>query len=179
MRFTNLFCLLLVLMCVAAGCKKQPTKSSEQTSGEAEKRQAESPGQIAVEGAKIPIMSIHQAARAGFIDIVRQHIASGTDVNIKHGARNDTPLHWAADKGQIEVAELLIANRAYVNAKDRYGQTPLYRAITGGYKDFVELLIAKGANLNVKDRRGRTPLRSAKDKGHKEIIELLQKNGAK
>ena len=36
-----------------------------------------------------------------------------------------TPLHWAAMEGRKEVAELLIAAGANVNAKDVDGSTPL------------------------------------------------------
>ena len=39
-----------------------------------------------------------------------------------------TPLHLAASWGHKEIAELLIANGAYVNAKDKEGKTPLYHA---------------------------------------------------
>ena len=41
---------------------------------------------------------------------------------------NQTPLHSAADGGHTEVAELLIANGADVNAKDYDDKTPLDRA---------------------------------------------------
>ena len=36
-----------------------------------------------------------------------------------------TPLHWATREGHKEIAELLIANGAGVNATDRGGDTPL------------------------------------------------------
>ena len=37
-----------------------------------------------------------------------------------------TPLHWAADAGHKDVAELLLANKADVNAKNNRGETPLF-----------------------------------------------------
>jgi ankyrin repeat protein len=36
-----------------------------------------------------------------------------------------TPLHWAAHKGYLEVAKILLARGADVNAKDKDGKTPL------------------------------------------------------
>ena len=77
-------------------------------------------------------MSIHEAALEGNIEAVKQHLAAGTDVNAKkedHDGRGGTPLHWAAGEGHKEIAELLIAKGAYVNAKDKSGYTPLDRAI--------------------------------------------------
>ena len=40
-----------------------------------------------------------------------------------------TPLHFASAKGHKEIAELLIAEGAEVNAKDEDGKTPLDYAI--------------------------------------------------
>ena len=59
--------------------------------------------------------SIHDAARAGHIEAVKQHLAAGADVNAKT-ADGTTPLHNAAVYGHTEVAELLIANGANMNA---------------------------------------------------------------
>ena len=64
--------------------------------------------------------TIHRAASTGNIEVVKQHLAAGTDVN----AKNDdgyTPLHYAAFNGHKEIAELLIAKGADVNAKDGIG----------------------------------------------------------
>ena len=66
--------------------------------------------------AKVPDISIHEAARKGNIEAVKQHIAAGTDVNAKFGA-GETPLHNAIRLGNTEIAGLLIANGADVNAK--------------------------------------------------------------
>ena len=35
-----------------------------------------------------------------------------------------TPLHFAADKGHVQVAELLLAKGADIEAKDKVGATP-------------------------------------------------------
>ena len=75
-------------------------------------------------------MSIHKAAGDGNIEAVKQHLAAGTDVNAK-GDDGRTPLHEAAWNGHKQVAALLIANDAAVNAKTEAGRlkgtTPLDR----------------------------------------------------
>jgi len=63
------------------------------------------------------------AVAGGDIDAVKMFLDAGTDVNekVQHGW---TPLHETAVFGHAEVAELLIANGADVNAWDGY-ETPL------------------------------------------------------
>ena len=108
-----------------------------------------------------PDISIHDAAGEGNIEAVKQHIAAGTDVDAK--TRGETPLLWAARFGQSQVAELLIAEGADVNAKNVVGQTPLHWAAMAGHKEIIELLIAAGAEVNAKTKRGDTPLDLAED----------------
>ncbi len=121
-----------------------------------------------------PSMSIHDAARDGNIEVVKQHLAAGTDVNAKD-ENSWTPLHSAAFKGHKEIAELLIAKSASVNAKNGFGLTPLHSAAASGRKEIVELLIAKGADLNAKDDVGTTPL----DWAYGETADIIRKHGGK
>ena len=72
-----------------------------------------------------PDISIIDAARDGNIEAVKQHIAAGTDVSARHNMGRHTPLYFAVFKGHMEIAELLIANGADVNAKDDNGNTPV------------------------------------------------------
>ena len=66
-----------------------------------------------------------KAAEFGNIEAVKQHLADGAEVNAKSSGGR-TPLHWAANRGHEEVAELLIAKGAEVNAMDvLLGWTPL------------------------------------------------------
>ena len=111
--------------------------------------------------AKVPDISIYEAAREGNIEAVKQHIAAGTDVNAKDDALEWTPLFMAAGKGHKEIAELLLANGAEVNAKGDGGVTPLHIAPLGSHKEVAELLIAKGADVNAKKDDGETPLHDA------------------
>ena len=130
--------------------------------------------------AKAPAISIHDAAAAGDIDAVKQHIAAGADVNENVLS---TPLHAAALNGHKEIAELLIAKGADVDAKDALGNTPLYNTISfnaalDGYKEIAELLIQNSADVNAQDKNGNTPLHEAATSGLKEVVELLIANGA-
>lgn len=98
-------------------------------------------------------------------------------VNAKLDGWKQTPLHLVAYNGQKEVAEVLIAREADVNAKDKHGYTPLHRAVGKGHKDVVEHLISKGADINAKDKHGFTPLHKAITDDfrniHEDIVELL------
>ena len=73
--------------------------------------------------------------------------------------------------------ELLIANKAEVNAKTSNGSTPLYSAAQNGHKDVVKLLIANKAEVNVKASNGSTPLHIAAQNGHEDVVESLRQHG--
>lgn len=108
-------------------------------------------------------------------------IAKGLDVNAKvtyREAKDATPLHIAAGKGNVSVARLLIQNGAEVNAKLPYnGFTSLHLAAQNGHEKVAELLIAKEADINAKSMYGETPIDLAMSKEHKELAELLRKHG--
>ena len=113
-----------------------------------------------------PSVDIHEAAKAGNIEAVKQAIADGADVNARDDQFGGTPLHGAAGYGRTKVAELLLAEGAEVDSKDdKYEVTPLHYAAFNGHKEIAELLIAKGADVNAKDRiGGKTTARMGKIK---------------
>jgi ankyrin repeat protein len=128
--------------------------------------------------AKAPDISIHEAAKKGNIEAVKQHLAAGKDVNAKD-YRGWTPLYFAAANGHKEFAELLVDKGADVNAMADGGLTPLHTAALRGRKEIAELLIAKGANVNAIDAAGQTPLDWAVGGNYKETADLLRKHGGK
>ena len=63
---------------------------------------------------------IHDAAKNGDLAGVQAELDKGVDVNAKSRTAT-TPLHYAAAYGHEEIAKLLIAKGANVNAKDGIG----------------------------------------------------------
>ena len=128
-----------------------------------------------VAGAKAPDISIHDAVKEGKIDVVKQRLEAGTDVNAKD-EKGWALLHFMAVAGNKEIAELLINSGAVVHANTDTGWTPLHLADN---KEIAELLIAKGANVNAKNNGGETPLDWAIKRKHTETADLLRKHGGK
>lgn len=68
----------------------------------------------------------------------------GVDVDAKD-VWEETPLHFAARAGSVEVCTLLMANGAKLNAVNDEGVTPLLAAATASQKSACQLLLDKGA----------------------------------
>ena len=81
--------------------------------------------------------SIFIASGIGDLEAVKQHLATGADVNAKLD-RGYTALHYAVGNGRREVVNLLLANGADVNAKDDVdGDTPLDSAYKKQIRDLL------------------------------------------
>jgi ankyrin len=79
-------------------------------------------------------------------------------VNRGYGPTCSTALHSAAEFGREDVARILLAHGADVNARDEYGQTPLHSAAVYGNLDLVRLLLDRGADVDAWTDGGSTPL---------------------
>src|SRR5688572_13068868 len=89
-----------------------------------------------------------------------------------------TPLMFAARRGHLEVAKLLLSRGADVNATCRGPGSPLAMAAAAGRVEMTRLLLDHGADPNRGDSDGFTPLMHAGFSGDLEIIELLIGAGA-
>ena len=61
-----------------------------------------------------------------------------------------TPLHKAAEIGDIEAIITLIQQGADVHAKYKHGYTPLHLAAEQGRVDVIDILVKDGADVNAR-----------------------------
>jgi len=89
----------------------------------------------------------------------------------------NTPLHEAAEDGQVRRVKNLIAAGADVNAKGSFDQTPLLVAVEQDNGDIVRILLDAGADVNAMSSHGNTPLHYAADLGafydHADMVKIL------
>ena len=104
-----------------------------------------------------PDITLFNAAVAGNLEAVKQHIAAGTDLNQVDpnplGSKGSS-LHAAAAFGYTEVAVALIEAGADVNQKENEGQTPLHTAALFCYPKIAQALLDNGADKTIKDNDG-------------------------
>lgn len=58
-----------------------------------------------------------------------------------------TPLHWAAFKGHVDVAKVLLKKGANVNAVTKKGSTPLRLATTHKQQEMIRFLKSRGGRI--------------------------------
>ncbi len=69
-----------------------------------------------------------------------------------------TPLHYAASRGHMEVAEYLILKGATIDSLSQSNTTPLMMAVISGNEPLIKLLLDKGANLKLRNDQGFTAI---------------------
>ena len=110
---------------------------------------------------------------------VKTLLQQGADVN---GAQGDgmSALHWAAQYGDAELAGMLVAAGARVDAVTRNGNyTPLHLASRAGSAPVVKALLNAGANAKATTTSGgATPLHFAAAVGNRDAILALLDKGA-
>ena len=129
--------------------------------------------------AAAPEAPMADAAMRGDVAAVRALIAQGADVNAAQGD-GMTALHWAADLGNVELAQVLIGAGANLQATTRLGAfTPLHIAAENGDAAVVKVLLAAGANPRAASNLGgETPLHFAAQSGSVEaVLAMLDRGG--
>ncbi|KAJ6215631.1 hypothetical protein RDWZM_010131 [Blomia tropicalis] len=123
--------------------------------------------------------SLHLAARYGRVDIVRQLIDSGADLNVRDSSGR-TPLHTSIGADTIGVFDLLIREPSIdVNVQTDDGTTPLILSARIANQDMVQRLIDGGqCQVNVGDNTGRTALHWAVSVNNIDAARTLLMNGA-
>jgi ankyrin repeat protein len=102
---------------------------------------------------------IHTAASRGDVEKVKALLAADPDLVSSKDEHGWTPLYFAAGSGHKDVVELLIANKADINALNEQSiplqhYTPLHVALMNGHPDVADLLIAHNAEVTIFDAAG-------------------------
>jgi ankyrin repeat protein len=122
--------------------------------------------------------SFVDAAMNGNRDAVRAFLKDGADVNTTQ-ADGMTALHWAAQKGDVELAKVLLYASANLKATTRIGgYTPLLIASKNGDAAMIETLTQAGADVNATTMNGTTPLMLAAAAGKPAAVTALIDHGA-
>ncbi|OOG57513.1 ankyrin repeat domain-containing protein [Polaromonas sp. C04] len=109
------------------------------------------------------------AALKGELDMVRELIAKGADVNKPGWA----PLHYAATGGHLEIMSLLLDNSAYIDAASPNGTTPLMMAASYGTPAAVKLLLDEGADPTLKNQKGLSAINFAQRANRQDSADLI------
>ena len=123
-------------------------------------------------GPELPIWAA--ASWRNDIVTIKAHIDDGTNIDTVDDWTGKTALHYAAEYGHLEIAELLLANGANVNRRDDDKATPLYFAAVGGFVDVARLLLDYGADINARDKAKESPMDGAVFFGHMNVADLFQ-----
>jgi ankyrin repeat protein len=131
---------------------------------------------IAVAPAESPVAD---AARGGDLDLVRELLRQGEDVNAAQGD-GMTALHWAAERGDADMVDVLVFAGAEVQSVTRIGEyTPLHIAARNGHLEATEALLRGGAEVDaVTNPSGSTPLHLAAVAGNGDLVRVLIAAGA-
>lgn len=132
-------------------------------------------------------VAINLAGRQGWTELVRKHIAADPLSVHQRGWIGDTPLHWPAHNGFVEIVEMLLDAGAVIDADEIncYGGKPLHWAAEHSPRT-VEVLLRRGAKVDSRNIKtdsefyGMTPLimNATQREDCSEVTELLINAGA-
>jgi len=128
-------------------------------------------------------VSLFEASAVGLVDRVQEQVEKDPAVVNAYSHDGWTALHLASFFGHKDVASLLLARGADVNARSKSTRfakenTPLHAAAANRQVDVAEILIAHGADVNAKDGSGYTPLALAANSKNDLLVVILLEKGA-
>lgn len=136
-KFAKIYALLLAAIILTTSCNGQDKPASDEI--------------------KAPGMDIQTAIITDNIEVLKQHIDFGTDLNAKEPMGGSTPLITATVFGKTEMAEMLINAGAELSIQNNDGSTALHSAAFFCRSEIVKLLLEKGADKSIKNNYGQTP----------------------
>ncbi len=128
-------------------------------------------------------VSLFEASAVGLSGRVLEHLDGDPALVNSYSHDGWTPLHLASFFGHEQVAQILLARGADVNARSKSTRfarenTPLHAAAANRQVGVAEVLIAHGADVNAKDGSGFTPLALAASSKNDLLVVILLEKGA-
>ncbi len=109
-------------------------------------------------------LGVFGAVTIGDLEMVREFISSGVDVNARRRFDGKTLFHVAVCYGnclehvKMDVVRFLADEGADLTATDMHGNTPLHDAVGTNWLEVVKFLLERGVDPDIRDGTGETPL---------------------
>ena len=138
--------LSFILILGISACTQSGTSSKDTTGNSTEAKSA----------IDKPSIDIHTAVLSGNLEVVKQHIEAGTDINEKEAMSGSTPLITAASFDKPEIVKALIDAKANLSLTNNDGSTALHSAAFFGRIEIVQMLIDANADKTIRNNFGAT-----------------------
>lgn len=103
----------------------------------------------------LPLTPLMLAAGRGSTQMVGKLLAAGADVHAVDSNMGASALHFAAQGGVLDIAQLLLDSGAFINLQSAtVGLTPLVTAIWAKQVPMVRYLLSRGAAIEIKTHLG-------------------------
>ncbi|XP_069701775.1 ankyrin-1-like [Periplaneta americana] len=118
---------------------------------------------------------LHLAVKRGQLRIVRSLLESGASYGLYCTENYQTPVHWAAMLGRLDVLEEFGRRGANlsVETNDEDGNHPIHIAARSGKSWVVQWLVNVGVSVNSVNRKGHTPLHISAYHGEVDMLRVL------
>lgn len=123
-----------------------------------------------------PKMDIPTAVISGNLEVIKQHIKAGSDINKKDQMTGSTPLITAITFDKTEIAKALITANADLSIINNDGSTALHTAAFFCRIELVQMLIDAQADKTIQNNFGATPRQTVMGpfEEMKPVYEMLQ-----
>ncbi len=143
-KITVQFLLLIILF--TSACAQSGKKTNTTNNDTEAKVKVDKPG-----------VNIHTAVLSGNLEVIKQHIKAGTNINEKDAMSGSTPLISAATFDKPEIVKVLIDAKANLSIKNNDGSTALHSAAFFGRIEIVQMLIDAKADKTIRNNFNATP----------------------